>query len=38
MEAYFTLAVAMNCLGGKSNTGDGGEDAERSEQRHEVGN
>ena len=30
MEAHTTLAVAMNRLGGKSNTGEGGEDAERS--------
>ena len=31
MEAHSALAVAMNRLGGKSNTGEGGEDAERSE-------
>lgn len=30
-EAHETLAVAMNRLGGKSNTGEGGEDAERFE-------
>ncbi|KAK3706481.1 glutamate synthase [NADH] [Vermiconidia calcicola] len=30
MEAHSTLAVAMNRLGGKSNTGEGGEDSERS--------
>ncbi|CAG7854261.1 Glutamate synthase [NADH]; AltName: Full=NADH-GOGAT; Flags: Precursor [Serendipita indica DSM 11827] len=30
MEAHSTLAIAMNRLGGKSNTGEGGEDAERS--------
>ncbi|KAJ3207129.1 glutamate synthase [NADH] [Dinochytrium kinnereticum] len=30
MEAHATLAVAMNRLGGKSNTGEGGEDPERS--------
>ena len=30
MESHATLAVAMNRLGGKSNTGEGGEDAERS--------
>jgi glutamate synthase (NADPH/NADH) len=30
MEAHTTLAIAMNRLGGKSNTGEGGEDAERS--------
>ena len=29
MEAHSTLAIAMNRLGGKSNTGEGGEDAER---------
>ena len=28
-EAHETLAVAMNILGGKSNTGEGGEDPER---------
>ncbi len=28
-EAHQTLAVAMNRLGGKSNTGEGGEDADR---------
>jgi glutamate synthase (NADPH/NADH) large chain len=28
-ESHETLAVAMNRLGGKSNTGEGGEDAER---------
>ncbi len=28
-EAHATLAVAMNRLGGKSNTGEGGEDAKR---------
>ena len=28
-EAHETLAVAMNRLGGKSNTGEGGEDADR---------
>ncbi|KMU86587.1 glutamate synthase [Coccidioides immitis H538.4] len=29
-ESHSTLAVAMNRLGGKSNTGEGGENAERS--------
>ena len=29
LEAHQTLAVAMNRLGGKSNTGEGGEDASR---------
>jgi len=29
MEAHQTLAIAMNRLGGKSNTGEGGEDDER---------
>jgi glutamate synthase (NADPH/NADH) large chain/glutamate synthase (ferredoxin) len=28
-EAHETLAIAMNRLGGKSNTGEGGEDPER---------
>ena len=28
-EAHETLAIAMNMLGGKSNTGEGGEEAER---------
>src|SRR5207237_2597825 len=28
-EAHETLAVAMNRIGGKSNTGEGGEDPER---------
>jgi glutamate synthase (NADPH/NADH) large chain len=28
-EAHTTLAIAMNQLGGKSNTGEGGEDADR---------
>jgi glutamate synthase (NADPH/NADH) len=30
MESHSTLAIAMNRLGGKSNTGEGGEDAIRS--------
>jgi len=30
MESHSTLAVAMNRLGGRSNTGEGGEDPERS--------
>jgi glutamate synthase (ferredoxin) len=30
-EAHESLAIAMNRLGGKSNTGEGGEDAERFE-------
>src|SRR5579859_30511 len=30
MEAHSSLAIAMNRLGGKSNTGEGGEDPERS--------
>ncbi|MEZ5228951.1 MAG: glutamate synthase-related protein [Acidimicrobiales bacterium] len=29
-EAHETLAIAMNRLGGKSNTGEGGEDVERN--------
>ncbi|KAF2742902.1 glutamate synthase [Sporormia fimetaria CBS 119925] len=36
MESHSTLAIAMNRLGGKSNTGEGGEDPERS-QRMESG-
>jgi glutamate synthase (NADH) len=31
MESHSTLAIAMNRLGGKSNTGEGGEDAIRSQ-------
>ncbi len=31
MEAHSTLAVAMNRIGGKSNTGEGGEEPERFE-------
>ncbi|KAI9747854.1 MAG: glutamate synthase [NADH] [Lichina confinis] len=31
MESHSTLAVAMNRLGGKSNTGEGGEDPQRSQ-------
>ena len=30
-EAHETLAIAMNRLGAKSNTGEGGEDPERYE-------
>ncbi|RWS29096.1 glutamate synthase 1-like protein [Leptotrombidium deliense] len=29
LEAHTTLAIAMNAVGGKSNTGEGGEDANR---------
>lgn len=29
LEAHQTLAIAMNRIGGKSNTGEGGEDADR---------
>lgn len=29
LEAHTTLAVAMNRVGGKSNTGEGGENADR---------
>lgn len=32
IEAHQTLALAMNRVGGRSNTGEGGEDAERWEQ------
>ena len=31
IEAHKTLAIAMNRIGGKSNTGEGGEDAERAQ-------
>ena len=34
-EAHETLAIAMNRLGGKSNTGEGGEDPERFVRRRE---
>ncbi|HLY96574.1 MAG TPA: glutamate synthase central domain-containing protein, partial [Sideroxyarcus sp.] len=33
-EAHTTLAIAMNRIGGKSNTGEGGEDANRFKQLH----
>ena len=36
-EAHETLAIAMNRLGGKSNTGEGGEDAERFTWTNEKG-
>ncbi len=36
-EAHETLAIAMNRLGGKSNTGEGGEDAERYTWTNEKG-
>lgn len=29
IEAHTTLAIAMNRIGGKSNTGEGGENADR---------
>ena len=29
LEAHTTLAMAMNRMGGKSNTGEGGEDPDR---------
>lgn len=29
MESHTTLAIAMNRIGGKSNTGEGGENADR---------
>jgi glutamate synthase (NADPH/NADH) large chain len=32
-EAHETMAVAMNAIGGRSNTGEGGEDAERFKPR-----
>ncbi|KAG0005657.1 glutamate synthase [NADH] [Entomortierella chlamydospora] len=33
MEAHSTLSIAMNRIGGKSNSGEGGEDPERSNPR-----
>ncbi len=36
-EAHETLAIAMNRLGGKSNTGEGGEDPERYTWTNELG-
>ena len=36
-EAHATLAVAMNRIGGKSNTGEGGEDPRRYEQELKTG-
>ena len=41
-EAHETLAIAMNSIGGKSNTGEGGEDSDRlydprATQRHQAG-
>jgi glutamate synthase domain-containing protein 2/glutamate synthase domain-containing protein 1/glutamate synthase domain-containing protein 3 len=36
-EAHETLAIAMNRIGGKSNTGEGGEDPERYHWRNERG-
>jgi glutamate synthase (ferredoxin) len=36
-EAHETLAIAMNRLGGKSNTGEGGEDPERYVWKNELG-
>ena len=37
IEAHQTLAVAMNRLGGRSNTGEGGEDPDRLHARSERG-
>ena len=36
-EAHETLAIAMNRIGGRSNTGEGGEDPERFTWTNEVG-
>ncbi len=36
-EAHETLAIAMNRIGGKSNTGEGGEDPERYHWTNEAG-
>ncbi len=37
VEAHATLAVAMNRIGGKSNTGEGGEDPRRYEEEMRLG-
>ncbi len=37
-EAHTTLAIAMNAIGGKSNTGEGGEDEERFDVNDPRGN
>jgi glutamate synthase (NADPH/NADH) large chain len=37
-EAHETMAVAMNTIGGRSNTGEGGEDAERFSPRADGSN
>jgi glutamate synthase domain-containing protein 2 len=37
-EAHTTLAVAMNRLGGKSNTGEGGEDKDRYRKTNQANN
>lgn len=36
MEAHTTLAIAMNRIGGKSNTGEGGENANRYKSAREL--
>ena len=36
-EAHETLAIAMNRLGGKSNTGEGGEDPDRLPDQRRAG-
>src|SRR5213079_2770762 len=36
-EAHETLAIAMNRIGGKSNTGEGGEDPERYTWKNDIG-
>ena len=38
IEAHSTLAVAMNRLGGKSNTGEGGENEERYLDQNDANN
>lgn len=35
MEAHSNLAIAMNRIGGKSNTGEGGENADRYKRRND---
>lgn len=38
LEAHTTLAVAMNRIGGKSNTGEGGENADRYNKEKRIKN
>jgi glutamate synthase (NADH) len=36
LEAHTTLAIAMNRIGGKSNTGEGGENADRYDKKEKM--